>query len=145
MPRADLHRLPGTTPEVETHLRPGEIITAITLPAGDHSRSAYVKIRDRAACAFALVSAAVTLTRAPDRTVTGCAIALGGLAAKPWRATAAERWLTGRHIDEGTAVTAGKLALDGAVATPEQRFKIALGAGTVARAILTAVEGKDPV
>lgn len=145
IPLADLHRLPGTTPEIETTLHPGEIITAITLPPGDLSRSAYLKIRDRASYAFALASAAVTLTLAADGTVTGCAIALGGLAAKPWRASAAEQWLMGRRIDEGTALTAGQLALQGAIATPDQDFKIALGARTVARAILTATEeSADP-
>lgn len=142
IPLAELHRLPGPSPEIETTLTPGEIITAITLPVGDHRRSAYLKIRDRASYAFALASAAVTLTLAPDGTVNRCAIALGGLATKPWRATAAEQWLMGRCIDEGTALNTGQLAVEGAVATPDQDFKIALGARTVARAILNAAEGK---
>lgn len=143
IPLADLHRLPGSSPEIETTLTPGEIITAITLPSGDHSLSVYLKIRDRASYAFALASAAVTLTVALDGTVTRCAISLGGLAAKPWRAADAERWLMGRHIDEGTALTAGKLALQDAIATPDQGFKVVLGARTVARAVLTAASGTD--
>ncbi len=143
IPLAELHRLPGTTPDIETTLHPGEIITAITLAPGDHSRSAYVKIRDRASYAFSLASAAVTLTLTPEGTVTRCAIALGGLAAKPWRAADAERWLMGRRIDEGTALTAGQLTLQDAIATPDQGFKVALGARAIARAVLTAAAGGD--
>lgn len=144
-PLADLHRLPGATPHLETTLRPGEIITAVTLPEGDHARSVYLKIRDRASYAFALASAAVTLTLAPDGTVARCAIALGGLAAKPWRAVAAEQWLCGRMVDPATALAAGQRALDGATATPDQDFKIALGARTVARALLmAAATSPDP-
>ncbi len=114
-----------------------------TLPSGDHSRSVYLKIRDRASYAFALASAAVTLTLAPDGTVTGCAIALGGLAAKPWRASEAEQWLMGKRVDKETALTAGQLALQDATATPDQGFKVDLGARTVARAVLTAAAGTD--
>jgi xanthine dehydrogenase YagS FAD-binding subunit len=143
IPLADLHRLPGSTPDIETTLGPGEIITAITLPQGDHKHSAYLKIRDRASFAFALASAAVSLTLAPEGTVTQCTIALGGLATKPWRASEAERWLMDRCIDEGTALQVGQLALQGAIATPDQGFKVALGARTVARAILTAAAGTD--
>ena len=137
-PLADLHCLPGTTPEVETTLSPGEVITSVILPPGDHRRSVYLKIRDRASYAFALVSAAISLTLAPDGTVIRAAIALGGLAAKPWRATLAERHLIGRRIDQGTALTAGSLAMDGAEATKDRTFKINLGQGTVARALLMA-------
>lgn len=141
IPLADLHRLPGSSPEIETTLTPGEIITAITLPIGDHSRSVYLKIRDRASYAFALASAGVTLTLAPDGTVSQCAIALGGLAAKPWRAPAAEQSLMGKRVDKETALNAGILALEGAVATQDQDFKTALGRRTVARAVLRAAEG----
>lgn len=137
-PLAVLHRLPGTTPGMETTLSHGEVITSVTLPPGDHRRSVYLKIRDRASYAFALASAAVSLTLTPAGTVNRAAIALGGLAAKPWRATSAERHLIGRRIDQDTALTAGSLAMDGAEATPDQRFKIALGQRTVARALLMA-------
>ena len=137
-PLADLHRLPGTTPEVETSLFPGEVITSVTLPPGEHLCSVYLKIRDRASYAFALASAAVSVTLAPDGTVIRAAIALGGFAAKPWRATLAERHLIGQRIDQDTALTAGSLAMDGAKATPDQMFKIALGQRTVARALVMA-------
>lgn len=138
IPMADLHRLPGTTPEIETTLAAGEVITAVTLPAGDHQQSVYLKIRDRASYAFALASAAVSLDLAPDGTVRRAAIALGGLAAKPWRTPLAEGYLAGRRIDQDTALSAGSLAMDGASATPDQSFKIALGQRTVARALLIA-------
>ena len=137
-PLADLHRLPGTMPEVETTLAPGEMITSVTLPAGEFARSVYLKIRDRASYAFALTSAAVTMTLAQDGAVSRCSIALGGLAAKPWRATGAEQYLCGRRIEHHTAMNAGTLAMKGAVASPDQAFKIALGERTVARAILMA-------
>lgn len=142
-PLVDLHRLPGGSPEVETSLAPGEVITSVTLPPGDHGRSVYLKVRDRASYAFALASAAVSLTLGPDGTVDRCAIALGGLAAKPWRATEAERHLVGRRVDAETALAAGSLAMKGAVATEDQRFKVALGRRTVARALLMAARPAD--
>lgn len=135
---ADLHRLPGTTPEIETALLPGEMISAVSLPPGDHRRSVYLKIRDRASYAFAIVSAAVSVTLAKDGIVSRAAIALGGLAAKPWRASSAEQHLIGRRIDSETAMEAGALAMEGSVATPDQTFKIALGCRTVARALMMA-------
>lgn len=141
-PCTALHRLPGSTPEIETTLGPGETITAVTLPGGDHGRSVYLKIRDRASYAFALASAAVTLTLAKDGSVASCAIGVGGLAATPWRASVAERQLIGRRIDEDTALSVGRAALEGARATPDQAFKIALGSRTVARALVMAAQSK---
>jgi xanthine dehydrogenase YagS FAD-binding subunit len=141
---SDLHRLPGTTPEVETCLAPGELITSVTLPPGDHGPSVYLKIRDRASYAFALASAAVSLSLAPDGTILRARIALGGLAAKPWRAGLAEEHLSGRRMDQETALRAGALAMQGAHATPDQAFKIALGQRTIARALLMAAERGRP-
>lgn len=135
---ADLHRTPGDTPDRETTLAPGDLITAVTLPLADHSRSAYVKVRDRASYAFALASAAVSLRLDADGKVTQCAIALGGLATKPWRAAAAEQALLGRPVTLDAAMKAGAVALEQADPTPDQRFKVALGARVVAKAILEA-------
>lgn len=139
LPLADLHRTPGDTPDHETTLAPGDLITAVTLPLADHSRSAYVKLRDRASYAFALASAAVSLGLDADGRVSRCAIALGGLATKPWRDAAAEQALLGRPVTLGAAMRAGAVALEPADPTPDQRFKVALGARVVARAILEAV------
>ena len=103
-----------------------------------HTRSAYVKVRDRASYAFALTSAAVSLMMDDAGTVTGCAIALGGIATKPWRALAAEAVLTGQTVTPATALRAGRLALAGATPTPDQRFKVELAARVVAKAIIGA-------
>jgi xanthine dehydrogenase YagS FAD-binding subunit len=138
LPLADLHRTPGETPWQETTLAPGDQITGITLPLADHSRSAYVKVRDRASYAFALASAAVSLQLDADGKVARCIIALGGIATKPWRAVAAEQALLGRPVTPAVAIKAGAVALEQADPTPDQRFKVALGARVVAKAILEA-------
>lgn len=137
-PIADLHRTPGTTPERETNLAPGNMITAVIVPMADHSRSAYVKVRDRASYAFALASAAVTLDFDRECAVSRCAIVLGGIAAKPWRATGAEAALIGQRVDRSRAIAAGKLAVADANAAPDQQFKISLAARVTAKAILQA-------
>lgn len=138
LPLADLHRTPGDTPETETTLAPGDLITGVTVPLADHSRSAYIKVRDRASYAFALASAAMSLRLDADGAVARCAIVLGGIATKPWRAVAAEQALLGRQVSRDVALEAGALALEQADPTPDQLFKVALGARVVAKAILEA-------
>lgn len=135
---ADLHRTPRDTPEQETTLAPGDLITGITLPLADHGRSAYVKVRDRASYAFALASAAVSLRLDDEGVVTHCAIALGGIATKPWRAAAAEQVMIGKPVTRQTALDAGRLAMAGADPTPDQQFKVSLGARVVAKALIDA-------
>ena len=96
LPLRELHRLPGDTPDVETTLRPGELIVAVEIPATPFARrSLYRKVRDRASYAFALVSVAAALDVAEDGTVRKARIALGGVAHKPWRAAAAKAALRG--------------------------------------------------
>lgn len=133
---ADLHRTPGSTPERETNLAPGNLITAITGPMADHARSGYVKVCDRASCAFALASAAVSLTLDDDRTVTRCAIALGGLATKPWRATTAEAMMIGQTVTEATAAAASRAVLAEATPTPDQSFKVDLACRVMVKLIM---------
>ena len=100
MPFAEFHRLPADTPHLDTNLAAGEIITSIDLPAkGFANHYAYLKVRDRASYAFALVSVAVALEMDGD-TITEARIALGGVAHKPWRNTDAEAMLTGLARDE---------------------------------------------
>src|SRR5204863_1069731 len=96
IPISDFHLLPGSTPNLETVLEPGDLITHVTLPppvAG--SRQVYLKLRDRASYEFALASAAVVITVA-DEKVTRARIALGGVGTKPWRSPEAEAALLGQ-------------------------------------------------
>lgn len=97
LPLAGLHRLPGERPDIETELRPGELIVAVEVPPlGWAERSTYRKVRDRASYAFALVSIAAALDIAGDGTIADIRIALGGVAPRPWRAVKAEAALRGR-------------------------------------------------
>lgn len=140
IPLAELHREPGDTPETETTLAPGELIIRIRVPKTALGRaSTYHKIRDRESYAFAIASAAVALQMDGD-TVTDARIALGGVAARPWRAHAAEQSLIGRQLRADTARAAGVLAFEGARPGRHNRFRIELGARTVADALLIAKE-----
>jgi xanthine dehydrogenase YagS FAD-binding subunit len=127
IPIADFHKLPGTTPHVETALEPGELIVAVTLPKPVGGTHVYRKVRDRASYAFALVSVAVIVQRDGSGRV-----ALGGVAHKPWRVEAAER-----DMPRGaSAVAAGLLA--GARTTHDNAFKTVLVERTLASALTEA-------
>jgi xanthine dehydrogenase YagS FAD-binding subunit len=133
---ADLHVLPGDNPAVETSLRPGELITAFTVPALPWARrSLYLKIRDRQSYEFALASAAVALDL-DGQSVRDVRIALGGVATTPWRARDAENALRGKILDETTARAAADAAFTGAVTHGENDFKPELGRRTLVRALL---------
>lgn len=137
-PFADLHRLPGSSPEIETTLKRGEIITSIEVPMVSAMKgSHYLKARERESYAFASVSAAVGLALDGER-IKDARIALGGVAAKPWRATAAEEMLKGKVFSEALAREAGKAAFAQATALKDSEYKIALGADVVAGALITA-------
>lgn len=129
IPLTDLHRLPGETPEIETVLAPGELITAVEVPplAAD---SRYRKVRDRASYAFALVSVAAAL-RVRDGTVTAVRLALGGVAPKPWRAREAERLLLDGPADEAAFRRAAEAELAPAAVRPGNAFKVALATSTI--------------
>lgn len=127
IPIADFHRLPGDTPEVETSLAQGELITAVTLPRPLGGVHLYRKVRDRASYAFALVSVAAVL----HKDGSGRA-AFGGLAHKPWRVESAEVAMP----QGASAVAAGVLA--GARPTEENRFKLALVERTLASVLAEA-------
>lgn len=136
LPFADLHRLPKNTPEVETNLKPDEVIVAIVVPIAPWSaRSGYLKIRDRQSYAFALASAAIALDLDGAK-VRQARIALGGLATVPWRAHAAEASLRGQVLNEQSAAEAAKVAFAGARPHEHNAFKIALGQQTLVRALL---------
>ncbi len=135
IPFAKLHRLPGTTPHLETILAPGELITAFTVPALPFAkRSRYLKVRDRESYEFALASAAVALDLDGD-TVKDARIALGGVATVPWRARAAEVHLKGRNPDATTLNEAAELAFAEAEPREHNEFKIELGKRTLVRAL----------
>lgn len=135
---ADLHRPPGATPQVETSLRPGELIRSFEIPAGAHTRrSLYLKVRDRQSFAFALASAAVALALDGDR-IGEARIALGGVATRPWRAREAEAHLKGRRLSQQAAAEAGRLAFAGAAPLSQNAFKVELGAAVVAEALRKA-------
>jgi xanthine dehydrogenase YagS FAD-binding subunit len=124
IPVAELHRLPGDTPHIETALAPGEFVTAVTLPPPIGGRHVYRKVRDRASYAFALVSVAAVL----QRDGTG-RVAVGGIAPKPWRVEEAEA-----ELPRGAKVFTARL-LTGAKPTENNAFKIPLLERTVAAAI----------
>ncbi|RAH99899.1 molybdopterin dehydrogenase [Acuticoccus sediminis] len=121
IPLEDFHRLPGDTPQTETVLEPGELVTAVTLPAPVGGRHAYHKARDRASYAFALVS--VALIRLPDGSGR---VALGGVAPKPWRRAEADA-----ELPNGARAVMARL-LEGARPTEENAFKITLAERTLA-------------
>jgi xanthine dehydrogenase YagS FAD-binding subunit len=138
IPIADFHRLPGSTPNVDTNLQPDELITAVDLPAIPFAtRSHYLKVRDRASYAFAIVSVAAVLDLGADRTINGARIALGGVAHKPWRAIDGEKKLIGQKADEKSFRAAAEAALAGAKGYKHNSFKIELAKRSIVRALST--------
>ncbi len=139
----DFLLLPGDTPDRTTLLERGEIITAVRLPAeaaGFRAHARYLKLRDRTSYAFALVSAACAL-RVEGGIIAEARIALGGVAAKPWRARQAEAALIGARPDDDAFARAAELALEGATPVGANGFKIALARRIVERALTLAAEG----
>ena len=133
---ADLHRLPGATPHLETTLLPGELITFLDVPAGPWCRrSRYLKVRDRRSYQFAISSAAVAVDLAGD-VVRTARIALGGVATVPWRAREAEAFLQGKPLNEQAATAAADLAFKEARTREHNAFKVPVGKQTLIRALL---------
>ncbi|SEU12867.1 FAD binding domain-containing protein [Stigmatella erecta] len=134
----DFHLLPGSTPERETVLAPGELITYVSLPASRFAaRSRYVKVRDRASYAFALASAAVAL-ELDGKTIKEARVALGGVGTKPWRSPEAEKALVGQPADEVRFKAAAAAALKGARPRTHNAFKVELARRTLVRALALA-------
>jgi xanthine dehydrogenase YagS FAD-binding subunit len=135
---SDFHRLPGDTPQIDSNLKPEELIVAIDLPASRYAdHSCYLKVRDRASYEFALVSVAAALEM-DGGTIRSARIALGGVAHKPWRAEAAERLLAGQKPDAGLFAKAGAQAIADAKPYSGNRFKVEMASRAVARALATA-------
>ena len=138
VPFGDFHLLPGNTPQRETVLEPGDLVTHVTLPppvAG--SRQVYLKLRDRASYEFALSSAAVVLSTAGDK-VTRARIALGGVGTKPWRSPEAEAALVGQAANDATFRNAAEAALRGAKPQSENAFKVELARRCLTHALRMA-------
>ncbi|MCX2933125.1 xanthine dehydrogenase family protein subunit M [Mycobacterium sp. CVI_P3] len=136
----DFFRLPGQRPDIDNAVRPGELITGIELPARSASRAGwYLKVRDRHSYAFALVSVA-TVVEIRDGVVVDAAIALGAVAATPWRVPAAEHLLRGNPPSRPVFEAAAAAALAGAQPLPHNGFKVDLGVHSVVRALTSAAE-----
>ncbi|MEU6556415.1 xanthine dehydrogenase family protein subunit M [Streptomyces sp. NPDC046915] len=139
LPLGELHVEPGDDPRREHTLAEDELILRIRVPVTPAGRgSTYLKIRDRESYAFALTSAAAALTLDAQGIVTDCRIGLGGVATRPWRASAAERSLIGETLTEQTARHAGEVAYADARPRVHGGFRVELGIRTVTDALLTA-------
>jgi len=125
IPIAAFHRLPGRTPQIETELQPGELITAVTLPPPPPGVQIYRKVRDRASYAFALVSVAAIVDSAGGK-IRSARLAFGGLAHKPWRVAAAEERLAGAAGNKASYDAAADQVLEGAQGHGSNDFKIPL-------------------
>jgi xanthine dehydrogenase YagS FAD-binding subunit len=138
-----LHRLPGDTPERDSVLEPGDLIVALRLPSEARAFAAharYLKVRERTSYAFAVVSAAAGL-RIEQGQIREARLALGGVAAKPWRARAAEQHLAGRRPDAVAFFHAAEAALADAKPSGDNGFKIELARRIIVRALLLAAGG----
>jgi xanthine dehydrogenase YagS FAD-binding subunit len=137
IPIADFYRLPGNTPQIETSLQAGEMITAVTLPPPLPGKHIYRKVRDRASYAFATVSVAAIVDSAGGK-VRSAKLAFGGLAHQPWRVLDAEAVLAGNSANQASANAAADRVLQGARGFGHNDFKIPLVRSTL-RAVLAEV------
>jgi len=132
----DFHRLPGDTPQRDTNLALDELIVAVDLPAMPFAaRSHYLKVRDRASYAFALVSVAAALDLGPNKRINDARVALGGVAHKPWRAHTAEKKLIGQDASEKTFHDAAEAELAPAKGYKYNSFKIELAKRSIVQAL----------
>jgi xanthine dehydrogenase YagS FAD-binding subunit len=134
----DFHRLPGDRPELDTNLQKGELILAIEIPDAPLNRHIhYLKVRDRASYAFALVSVAVAL-EIHQNNIKTARLTMGGVAHKPWRLTEAESVLTGQHVSENIFRQAAEAAMRGAYALEHNAYKLKLAPNAIVEALRIA-------
>jgi len=133
----DFHRLPGDAPEMDNSLQPGELITSIHIPVNTFNKNHYLKIRDRASYAFALVSVALSM-EVNAGVIKSARLAMGGVAHKPWRLTDVENYLAGKNISEKIFKEAADLAMKDAKTYQHNGFKIKLGKAAVIEALTKA-------
>lgn len=134
----DFHRLPGTTPHIETNLQAGELITGVHIPKNNFNKSYYLKIRDRLSYAFALVSVAVGLEIKNEKVISA-SLAMGGVAHKPWRLSAVEKFLMGKKLTPEIIEQAAELGLQNAVTVEHNAYKVKLGKAAIKEAITKAI------
>ena len=139
IPIGEFYRLPGTTPQLDNNLRPGELITAVTLPPPPPGVQMYRKVRDRASYAFALVSVAAIVDRQGGR-IRSARLAFGGLAHEPWRVAAAEQALAGAPANASSYNAAADGVLQGARGYGANDFKIPLTRSTLSAVLTQAVQ-----
>ena len=142
IPLGDLYRLPGDTPEIETVLKPGELITHVALPAPPAGRQAYRKVRDRASYAFALVSVAAAVA-VEDGRIASARLAFGGLAPVPWHNPEAEAALVGAAPDDAAFSRAADILLRDARGQGTNDFKIPLVRRTLIATLRALTTGGD--
>ncbi|MCC9169060.1 FAD binding domain-containing protein [Pontibacter harenae] len=138
IPFIEFHRLPGDNPEVHTNLQKGELILSVDIPDGPYTKHVhYLKVRERASFAFALVSVAAALD-IDGSTIKSARLAMGGVAHKPWRLTEAEKTLVGKPVSEASFQQAAEVAMRGAKAFEHNAFKLILGPNSIVQALKTA-------
>lgn len=145
IPFSEFHRLPGDNPQRDNTLQPGELIMSVDLLTNQFiDNSYYLKVRDRASYAFALVSVAVGVNMkrsdGPGKTIQDVRLAMGGVAHKPWRLTEAESFLRGKPATEANFKQAAALAMQGAKSYGENDFKLTLAPNSIVEALKTATK-----
>ncbi len=141
IPFNDFHRLPGDTPERDTNLAPGELITAVILPPLPFAKTGvYLKLRDRASYSFALISVAAAMDVAGGK-VREVRLALGGVAHKPWRVPEAEAFLKGKPATVEIFQQAAEIALQGAKPLADNGFKVNMAKRAIQRALTISTQG----
>jgi xanthine dehydrogenase YagS FAD-binding subunit len=140
IPFADFHRLPGNTPDRDNNLKHGELITSIEIPGNNFAnKSYYLKIRDRASYAFALVSVAAAVEM-EGNLIKQARIAMGGVAHKPWRARESEKMLLGKQATKVNFEQAAEAEMEQARPLEHNQFKIELGKRGIVRALQMAIQ-----
>ena len=138
IPFTEFHRLPGDRPEIDTNLERGELILAVDIPDGPFTKNVhYLKVRERASYAFALVSVAAALSL-ENNIIKDARLAMGGVAHKPWRLTEAEKALVGKPATEATFKQVAEIAMRGAKAFEHNAYKLKLGPNSIVQALKTA-------
>ncbi len=134
----EFHRLPGSTPELDNNLQKGELITSIHIPTNAFNKTHYLKIRDRASYAFALVSVAVALEMSVN-TIKKAKLAMGGVAHKPWRLVEVEKFLMGKQATKENFTAAANMAMETATSFGHNDFKIKMGKAAIIEALQEAI------
>ena len=139
---ADFHVLPAASPQKDNSLAHGELITSIDLPTSAFTKNSYyLKVRERSSYAFALVSVAAALDLAASGTIKTARIALGGVAAKPWRAEEAAKYLVGKKPGEAAFREAAKIAVSQAKPLSDNGYKVKMAERSIFRALTNAMNG----